>query len=424
MITIVMRSFKYLTVMLFCIVFIQSNITSFAQNNNKVIFVKGVFTIDSSVNGITFKCDSTSKILVTGNCIKIENCVFDANGNSVDISLIDCLCKKVFFKNCVIENIRGQEGKGSYGIYIDIEKCSASILSCIFKNISDSREEDAPVGQMKGMCGAIYYSCFKNYLKSKPHRQYVEDIVIENIYTSLPNGEINNKSTDADGIRIFINEKKSPQELLDAQKYDITGVTGRDVQKRLIKISGASNCTLSNVYYKNNRKLSRRYPMHLIAVYDSNNIYITDVDYCSGCNDIAFCGSNSSNITIDKMKVEDNGNWFRKSTSNNLFRIYKCVGFHIKGLKFSGNYCELGQLNNSENIEIELEGKKVSCLSPIEIKDTKNISLSGTLQTVKRRNNSLFKLVNVEDLTVDKELGDVEDDRIFIMKSCSNVYVK
>ena len=419
-----MKTAKCILFLLLGIFSLQPIRLGFAQSNiNKIFHVRGVCIIDSSVNNTTFKCDSTSKILVIGKNIVIENCVFDANNNSVDRSLIECLCDNIVFKNCIIENIQGREGKGAYGIYIDIENCKSTIQSCKFKNITDSREETDPVGKMKGMCGAIFYSCSKNYLMSTPQYQYVENVEIENVYTSLPSGEINDKSIDADGIRIFINERKSPKAYSDAQKYVIKNVTGRDVQKRLIKISGATNCTISNVIYDNNRKLSRRYPSHLIAIYDSDNVQISNVDYTSGCNDIAICGSKSSHITINNVKVKGNGNVIRKTTSS-LFRISNCSRLSIKDLKFSGQYYRLGQLSNSEDIEIELYGKNISCMSPIEIKDTKKISLSGNLQSINKVKSTVFKLEKVEDISIDKGLGDVNNTRCFVMKDCSGVSVR
>lgn len=377
--------------------------TSF-NGRKRVYRIKGIYNIRGSVFNAVFICDSITKINIIGDKVIIDNCVFNANSNSVDRSLIDCLGKEVIIKNCVVKNIRGNNKNGAYGIFVDIEKCSSSIMSCIFKNISDSREETDPVGEMKGMCGAIFYSCSKCYLKSVPYNQKAEDIIIENVFTSLPNGEVNEKSTDADGLRVFINEKKTQKEFFDAQKYTIRNIRGRDLQKRLLKISGATNCVISNVVYKKNKKLSKRFPSNLIAVYDSDNIYISDVDYSSGCSDIAFCGINSHNINIDNIIVKDNKDQFGESTSS-LFRINSCEHLAIRNLRFMGHYYRLGQLYNSEDVEIQLKGEDVSCTIPMEIKDSKDVKITGLLRNLKKDSNLLFKIVNVEGLSIDERLG-------------------
>lgn len=412
------------TILFFCLIFVPICIgTTPLYGSSNTIHVKGLYTINSSIQNLVIICDSVTKIIVSGNNVVIEDCTFDANGYSVDRCFIELIGEDVTLKNCTIKNVRGKEGKGAYGIYVDIEKCSATILSCKFTNISDSREETDPVGQMKGMCGAIYYSCDRSYLKSSPRKQIIDDVEIESIFTSLPDGTINDKSFDADGIRVFINDKKTPQALLNAQEYEFRGIKGRDIQKRLIKISGGANCVVSNVFYKRNKKLPRRYPSHLIAVYDSEKIKLTDVDYSSGCNDIVFCGSNSTNVSLENLTVKDNSRLFRKSTSS-LFRINNCKQLHIKGLRFSGQYYRLGQLNNSQDVDIQIEGKKVSCASSIEIKNTNGVKLAGSVQGVKNGSSSVFSLNNVNGVSIREELGGIDNPKLFKLKDCSGIVVE
>lgn len=377
------------------------------DGEGKVFRVSGQYSIVSSISNATFKSDGMTKFLLTGEKVVIENCVFDVDGQSVDRSLIDCLASEVVLRNCTIKNIRSNNGNGAYGVYVDIVNCSSEIVSCNFINISDAREETDPVGEIKGMCGGVYYTCAKSVLTATPQKQIADNLYLEDIYTSLPNGDLNEKSFDADGIRIFVNDAKTKKEYLYAQCFVLNSITGRDIQKRLIKISGASSCEIKNVRYKTNRKIGRKYPAHLIAVYDSYNIHISDVEYKGGCNDIAFCGSNSANVTIDGLSVKSNGRVFRKSTSS-LFRINKCKNLKINRLNFSGAFYRLGQLSSSEDVSIEMYGRNVTCVVPFEIKNTKGIQISGEIKGVRNNTPALFKMEKVEGVTVEGNITEVE----------------
>lgn len=388
--------------------------------NGKTFFIKGSYNIRTSIKNATFCCDSITKLLITGDNVIIKNCIFDVNNHSVDRSLIECLGRKVIIKNCVIKNIKGDIGKGAYGIFIDIEKCSSIIKSCEFINISDSRKENDPVGKIKGMCGGILYSSGSYIITSNPQKQVAEDILIENVFTSIRDGKVNEKSYDADGIRVFINDAKTPKVLLHLQNYCFNNIKGKDVQKRLIKLSGAYNCEIKDVTYGGNQILSNRFPSHLIAVYDSDNININDVDYVSGCNDIAFCCSNSANVILKGVKVRGNVSPLNNSTSS-LFRVNKCNNLSIRSMEFWGKFNRLGQLYNSENIFLQLKGENLYFINPIEIKDVKNLMLTGAIK--KYTSKMAVKCINVDNLSVGGNLARLKS-QVLKFERCNNVIVK
>lgn len=373
-------------------------VSSFCDNKS-LIHIKGDYVIDRSIKDSYFICDSTTKIVVAGGRIEIVNCIFDANGHSVNRSLIECKKGNVSIKKCTIKNINSRAGKGAYGIFVNVENCTSIIKSCSFFNITDTREETDPFGYIKGMCGAIYYSTEDNVLHSKPHKQTAIDIEINYLFTSTPEGNINFKSNDADGIRVFINDTKTKKEYFDAQNYSFKNIRGADIQKRLIKISGASNCSISNVVYLGNEKLPNHYPSHLIAVFDSDKILINKVNYKSGCNNIAFCAGNSSNVSLNKIEICANETTIRTNPAS-LFYIDECKNLELRNITFTGGFQRLGRLYNSEGIYIQLKGDNIFCSSPIEIKDSKNVKLSGELNNVEKNKKGYFLIDNVEGLSI------------------------
>ena len=84
----------------------------------------------------------------------------------------------------------------------------------------------------------------------------------------------------------------------------------------------------------------------------------------------------------------------------------------------------MGQLNNSQDVDIQIEGKKVSCASSIEIKNTNGVKLAGSVQGVKNGSSSVFSLDNVDGVSIREELGGIDNPKLFKLKDCSGIVVE
>ena len=298
-----------------------------------------------------------------------------------------------------MENIHSTNGSGAYGIFINIERCSSSIMHCKFRNISDARETVDPIGVIKGMCGGVFYSGTSSALTTTPCMQVLDGAELENIYTSQPNGEINNVSTDADGIRVFVNDARTETKFYNAQSYSFSNIIGRDIQKRILKLSGVTNCKIENVTYEGNKKLPQRFPLSLIAVMDAFDVSVKSVRNISGCMKIGFVILNSKNIQLESFFLSGNGKDYNNSKAW-LFRVFNSNNLRIENVKFEGNFEQLGRVYDSKDVYLQFDGHDFNTGNSLDVKRSDSVVVNCTLRNVGPGRTPLMFFDNVKDVKV------------------------
>lgn len=377
----------------------------------KIIYPKGDYGVSGDIafvgnfefrEGAKFVALAETKFITDGD-LTGDGFYFDADSTATLLCSWYLKSGRHRLTNVSCENIRG-DGRGAYGIKINVERCDTEISGASFNQITDARS--GSMSGDEGFCGGIYVTTDTgSTMTTEGSRIILRNISGSEIYTTQADGVTENSADyDADLIRLFVNEVASG-DFIYSIIFEVDGVDCTGVQKRAVKISGAGNSTTRNVTATGDRAATQMSDVVFVA--DSTKATVDNIKAFGKFENVvkldgptpdseykvSNLGMTSSQngvgclIQASDVNVLSGENFSCQSQCERLFRLSNVESTNLTGLVYQGTTTSISPLIDAQNCKNLVIGANITANfsgaagQGVYIQSSNSCKLTGIIKT-------------------------------------------